>query len=42
MYENLRTTLGKGGLKLARINASGLLGKFNEITLLLENLILTY
>ena len=36
MYENLRTTLGKAGLKLAHINVVGLLGKFNEITLLLE------
>ena len=36
MYENLRTTLGKAGLKLAHTNVRGLLGKFNEITLLLE------
>ena len=36
MYENLRTALGKAGLKLAHINIRGLLGKFNEITLLLE------
>ena len=36
MYENLSTTLGKAGLKLAHINVRGLLGKFNEITLLLE------
>ena len=36
MYENLRTALGKAGLKLAHINVRGLLGKFNEITLLLE------
>ena len=36
MYENPRTALGKSGLKLAHINVRGLLGKFNEITLLLE------
>ena len=36
MYENLRTTLGKVGLKLAHINVRGLPGKFNEVTLLLE------
>ena len=36
MYENLRTKLGKAELKLEHINVRGLLGKFNEITLLLE------
>ena len=36
MYEDLRTTLGNSGLKLAHINIRGLLSKLNEITLLLE------
>ena len=36
MCENMRTKLRKAGLKLAHINVRDLLGKFNEITLLLE------
>ena len=36
MFENLRTKLGKAGLKLAHRNVRGLLGKFNEMTFLLE------
>ena len=36
MFESLRTKLGKAGLKLVHINVRVLLGKFSEITLLLE------
>ena len=36
MYENLEIKLRKAGLKLEHINVRGLIGKFNEITLLLE------